>query len=691
MDILLPSQYVGGEVEVSARVLNKGRSPLKVRWELPGSPFQIRFSGSEVPPVEISSGELPFTLRFKAESVGKKTALLSVRESDANRSTATVTGEGLDLPPCPTATQCHTVHFDHASGKCVEETQADGTECDPHSKCIEGVSTCQSGLCVGKTKGCDDGDACTLDLCNAFEGCQSVPAPPCPGDGKCQVGICNPQVGCGLSPADDGTRCGPTFTCDAADVCISGTCQRGDPPDGFKCQQESPCGEVGRCNGSVCEKTLAQPLMARFSVDSSQQPGSPTWGDFLLEPDGAMSTFGFFTTPRLRANRNGGEPGAATARRCLLWNNRLVCADFASNGRVSAVDLATGKAIWDFNVVTERPDYAQLARGRNLFMARLAEMGTDRLGALFEAYPVGSEEETQCRLYVLVVLNAAGKMITAQRIQDGLLDVCNHPHPYGFAADTVGNLFIAFSGTRNDTAPLQPDSPTLLMAYTRDGLFRWKQTDGFPGGELAVSRGVLYPEYGTHAYASATGTPLASVGQLGRVVTTEELVLPSPSPERAAAGTLLSAYDSRTFAARWSYPQTTHSLLVSDQLRIARWRPNDRDAPQNVALIFTQNDGVLNLTAVRIQDGAAAFSCPIGTTLRTAPQAFEVANGSLGLMENAATCGKCDPPFANSRAAFHTFALPGIEIADVPWPGTFGGASHDHHEDGIWAPPSAGN
>jgi hypothetical protein len=59
-------------------------------------------------------------------------------------------------------------------------------------------------------------------------------------------------------------------------------------------------------------------------------------------------------------------------------------------------------------------------------------------------------------------------------------------------------------------------------------------------------------------------------------------------------------------------------------------------------------------------------------------------------MSAARTCGLCDPPFASSQAAFYLFELEGLEPSFAPWPGTFGGPGHDHHENGLFlGPPSA--
>ena len=51
---------------------------------------------------------------------------------------------------------------------------------------------------------------------------------------------------------------------------------------------------------------------------------------------------------------------------------------------------------------------------------------------------------------------------------------------------------------------------------------------------------------------------------------------------------------------------------------------------------------------------------------RSEPQLFEVADGSIALMEGSDACGKCDPPYAGKHE---------------PWVGTFGGAGHDHREE----------
>jgi outer membrane protein assembly factor BamB len=440
---------------------------------------------------------------------------------------------------------------------------------------------------------------------------------------------------------------------------------------------------------------LAVTLSPTWSFDSSLT-GAPDAGipadqlhDLVLEPDGQVSLSGFFQAPpQLRINTPQGKAAAdGAARRCMLWNGRMICADYpaAVNGKVTAIDLATGGTVWTFDLRSARPDFNALTQ--SLFMARMAVQGSDRLAALFEAYPKTSDptKPTNCRLYFLVVLDASGALVTANQVNDPVLSVCNHPHPYGLGADSLGDLFISFSPTITSPAPLVPGSPTLVMSYTRDGIFRWKFTDsGLVGGELAVARGLLYPENSATAILTSSGQPAFALGELyGRAVITRLRTVVAP----LTGGASLNGYESGTNTARWTHALSPGQLFGSDQVRLATW--NTKKGPQTVALTFTRQAGKTQLHAIVARDGSEAFTCNVANiNTRTEPQLFEVANGSLALMEGSDACGKCDPPFAGSSAAFHTLQLPYISIATTePWIGTFGGAGHDHREEPASEPP----
>ena len=88
-----------------------------------------------------------------------------------------------------------------------------------------------------------------------------------------------------------------------------------------------------------------------------------------------------------------------------------------------------------------------------------------------------------------------------------------------------------------------------------------------------------------------------------------------------------------------------------------------------------------------MQDGSQAFNCEVDVPDRTPPQLFEVANGSLGMMNGAMDsagnpgCVKCDPPLAGSAGAFFSIPTARLSTAEEPWSGTFGGPGHDHREN----------
>lgn len=680
------------ERSLEVRVINESKATLSVAWTSLAKPFAVKLLPTSLPP-----GATTFPVFFTPETAGEFSQKLSVSSPGVKTAELLVGATVRSIPACTPSAPCLTATFDVDLAKCVETTAPDGVECDPQTKCVLSA-TCQGGRCVGTPKTCNDGNECTVDVCYTETGCEFLPRPPCPGDGACNVGVCNPARGCELAPAVDGTACGSLHSCNAAEVCISGACVVRDPPDGYVCAEASPCQGEGRCIADTCvHESPATPLVPSWTFDSTTT-GDADAGvaalelhDFVMEPSGAMSLGGFFqAAPILRANTADAIAAPLGAsRRCILWNNRLVCADYpaAPNGKVSAIELGSGATAWTFDIRTARPDFLMLTT--QIFLARLVVQGSDRLAALYEAYPKNPPiaGNTQCRTYFLAVMNASGRLIQAQRVQDPLLDQCNHPHPYGVAADSIGNLFIAFSPTRSQQAPLVPDNPTLLMSYTHDGIFRWKITDtAMRGGELAVARGLLYPENSSVVLNATHGTPaFALPSDLGRATIADARLVPAPQH----GSTQLAGYEAGHTQLRWVHKLQGAWQFWSDQIRLASWQTSR--GPRTVALTFVADDSTVApsyaLHAIDVNDGREAFTCPVTLSPRTAPQLFEVGEGYLGLMQGAldaqgnAACGKCDPPFAGSSAAFHGWQLRGIGVAHEPWVGTFGGAAHDHREE----------
>ncbi|XXF78201.1 tenascin-X [Myxococcaceae bacterium GXIMD 01537] len=667
--------------EATVRVLNAGRAPLDVTWTQVDPPFTV-----EGLPSRVDTAGAEVRVRFAPTALGVHEATLTGTESGGGQVTLRLKGQGIDTRECPPASGCRTYRFDLAQERCVEEVLPDGTACTADNQCLT-ATTCKAGVCQGRERVCDDGDACTTDTCNPLDGCQSVPAPPCPGDGACRMGTCDPKMGCALAPAPDGTLCGEGATngCDSAQVCVEGACVERNLPDGFVCAPASPCQGEGRCAGPVCVRPEASAIQPDWTFDAAAE--GVALHDFVVGPTGDITLAGFFENIVIDSAGPAPVRGTVAGRRCMLWNERLLCMDLPESGQVSLMERATGKARWTFDFASERPAEAQ--RTSTLFLARLAVMAPDRLAALFEAYPVGASPDTLCRMYFLVVLDAAGKRVSSQELKDPLLSKCDHPHPFGLASDTAGDLYLTFSRTPTDDAPLVPHAPTLLMAFTSEGVERWRRTESFGGGELAVVRGLLIPERGPFALRTADGMPTGSLPSAGAgraVATTGVLVAspdnatsnPVPSPP---VSTRLEAYGLPGLGPVWRYVLAPGLTFSTKEIRLGAWTPSPSSPRETVVLGLISTGLAQSLVGVRARDGREAFRCELGSPPNGVPGLMELGPGGLVVMDGLSTCGECDPPFAHSQARFQRFPIPGLAPADgVPWSGTFGGPGHGHHE-----------
>ncbi|AGC41381.1 hypothetical protein MYSTI_00022 [Myxococcus stipitatus DSM 14675] len=676
-----PAAYPGGVREAEVRVMNAGRAPLEVTWTQVDEPFSL----VDVPPVHVASDEVTVRLRFSPRATGTFQTRLSGTASDGGRVELVLWGEARPVPDCVAST-CATAAFDPVTERCVETLLPDGTGCDPGNACLT-TATCQQGRCKGLERPCDDGNACTTDVCHVLDGCAAVPAPPCPGAGVCQVGTCDPKLGCALADAPDGTFCGTEHGCDAADVCVEGTCARRDLPDGFLCEAASPCQAEGRCKGSVCVRPPAVALSTNWSLDAHAMHRN--LHDLLVGPEGDVTLSGFYESALLDASAPSPLLSSEAARRCMLWNDRLLCMDLPDDGKVSLVERYTGVPRWTFTLAAARPDIGQ--RTSSLFLARLAVMAPDRLAALFEAYPVEQGRDTRCRLYFLVVLDAHGQLVSAQELSDPLLSECDHPHPFGVVSDAAGDLYVSFAPTLNLEAPLRPGAPSLFMAFSSDGVPRWRTTQAMESGELAVANGLLFPERGTQALSTRDGSVKAVLEKpFGRVVATRERVVPSASGTTVNAGgpllptiAELQGFTLPGLQPAWTYHLRAHQTFTSKELRLATWPEAPGLPPRTVVLATAKDtrDEQALLVGIHATSGREAFQCRLDYGAHSVPQLLELAPGALLLMDGAETCGECDPPFAYStQARFHRFPMPGLLPAQEPWPGTFGGPGHDHHE-----------
>ena len=689
------SLYPGVQRTLTFEIRNSGRSEQGLRFQPLSPPFFLVNR-----PSTAVAGPTVVAVVFAPTQASDAAGEVVLQGELGGEQRIQLVGKGKPIPPCPTPVTCTEEKFDVLLERCVRRVLPDDTECDPHNACVIG-GLCQRGVCRGSPVRCDDGNACTLDVCNPLDGCHALPAPPCPGTG-CSLGRCDPQVGCVLDRAPDGMLCELDPTCDEARVCIAGNCVVRDPPDGFVCKKATPCQAEGRCQGSTCLIPPASPLSPSWTFDALSIPENPPeLHDFVLEDDGRVSLSGWFEIPVLRANSSAALSPPGYSRRCILWNDRVVCLDYPwrrqhsdgsvtfHQGTVGMLELDTAVTLWSYDLPASRPDFVALTEGADtLFLARVAVLASDRFAILFEGYPKGTnnrQNPATCRNYFLVLLDARGHMVSAEQVEDPFLLRCDHPHPFGFSSDTDGNLYIHFSPSLPGGAPLTPQPPSLFMSFDREGVQRWRREETWVGGEIAVSRGRLIPERGDAALSSADGTRVASIPLAGRAVAGADRLVMGPQP--FTPGGRLVGLD-LAFAERWTRALTGADQFLTQEIRLARWQPSGQDLPETVALGFATLSGEQSLLAFRAADGKQVWSCAVPTGgFRGAPQLFELVPGKLGLMSGAQSCGRCDPPYANSKAAFSILDVPTLFPTEAPWMGTFAGPSHDGHEKAIAPPP----
>jgi len=172
---------------------------------------------------------------------------------------------------------CVAAACDPETGKCIEQALADGTWCTDEDACT-GQDKCKAGKCGGKTLPCDDGNACTKDVCLAATGCQftnlsDIPCDTdspcaqeswckngkclttaqvdCQDDNPCTEDFCDPEKGCEHKPLT-AVACDDSNPCTQDDLCLDGTCQPG--MNTCDCKTDLDCADYE--DGNLCNGTL---------------------------------------------------------------------------------------------------------------------------------------------------------------------------------------------------------------------------------------------------------------------------------------------------------------------------------------------------------------------------------------------------------------------------------------------------
>ena len=211
---------------------------------------------------------------------------------------------------CDDANPCTQDSCEPASG-CISKV-LEGVSCNDGDACSQS-DACAGGKCVGGVAlGCDDGNPCTTDGCDANKGCihnnNTLPcsdgnvcttgdvclnavctakaALNCDDSNACTTDFCDAKAGCAHAAAV-GIPCSDGDACTQGDVCADSVCKVGAPlacDDGNPCTTDGcdpakgcihnvnilPCSDGNVCTtGDVCVNSVCTPKAALDCDDSN--------------------------------------------------------------------------------------------------------------------------------------------------------------------------------------------------------------------------------------------------------------------------------------------------------------------------------------------------------------------------------------------------------------------------------------
>ncbi|MBT9559826.1 MAG: hypothetical protein IV100_27600 [Myxococcales bacterium] len=160
-------------------------------------------------------------------------------------------------PACTPSAPCRTVACDPTSGSCSESVSADGVACTDDDLCTDS-DQCVSATCIGAPVLCDDGLACTLDLCDAASGCvhADLDGEPCDDGDACTVDTRCQDGACTGAP-----RCLASGPCRVPACANDGTCSEVTAEDGSACDDGDTCTGDGTCSAGGC---VASPIVCPY-------------------------------------------------------------------------------------------------------------------------------------------------------------------------------------------------------------------------------------------------------------------------------------------------------------------------------------------------------------------------------------------------------------------------------------------
>jgi hypothetical protein len=478
---------VGGQATATFTLRNAGQGVELVQLSV-AAPFTVSAST-----LTLAAGEeQTLTIAFAPLASGRFPATLSATSADAS-ATLALTGD----TPCVAADACHRSTRDASSGACVESALADGTACS--NACLQNA-TCMAGQCVGAPTNCDDGNACTLDLCNADQGCLHVDATPsCPSD-PCHTATCDPSSGCGLAPIADGTLCGDGEC--AVHACIAGQCVARASPDGIPCGQVSACQPEGVCHSGTCDRPPAAPLVPSWSY--GLDAGERLWGELMADDNNQLHWVECLDnagcdhvsfSPAGVLNFRKPLPGINDVTAKVLLAGDLLVAGYSST--VVAVTLNDGSLVWSHNFANEfqgaSPSCGGQYAGLYPMLTSLADDGHGGLFAQLQSQGCGDywNGDWTVRLDVHSGLTQWVQPYRGAWVQ------CDEAYGNGrIFSDEAGNAYV-FDGFNpgacsNRVTGVAPR----VVAYDSAGTAQWTAPWGFADWPTAVLGGVLDIESG---------------------------------------------------------------------------------------------------------------------------------------------------------------------------------------------------
>ncbi len=253
-----PELLALGDVPVGAvgrgtvTVRNRGDLALSVEEVTIDDRFTVEGGADVLPPG--ASAALVVTAR--AEAVEFYDAQLRIASDDPARPVirVRVTMLGVEPPPCDDGNVCTEDRFDPEQGGCVHSF-ADGLPCSPADRCVIDAR-CSLGVCLGRSKVCDDENPCTRNLCRQVDGeCVFLETPDiCDDQNPCTADVCTPE-GCLHEPVPSGTSCDDGDACTVGDACFFGRCEGAGVADGEPCDDGDSCTTGDLCQDGVCAGT----------------------------------------------------------------------------------------------------------------------------------------------------------------------------------------------------------------------------------------------------------------------------------------------------------------------------------------------------------------------------------------------------------------------------------------------------